>query len=755
MMTVQQMLSLAVQEQRAGRLSEAAALYRQILSQQPDHPDALHLLGYATFQSGRPQEALELIRRAIESGGQREDYLCNLAVVLESLGRHAEAADAYRQAVRLVPQFPEALFGLANCMTAMGDTDGAIAAYRETLALKGDWPEAHNNFGIALMSRGDLQDAADAFDRAAALRPNFPEALLNLGIARRKQGRLDDAVAAYRQALAQRPDYAEALLALAQALREAGGNDEAIDLYHQYIARRPDDPLGYYHIGEALRESRQWTEATAALRKALSLRPDWPEAFFGLGCALQSQKRLDQAAEALRQATRLRWDFVDAQNLLGNLMKDTGQLRQAIACYQSALAAQPHHAQVHSNLLMTLLYCPDQDAGEILRQQCLWDQQHAQPLRACIQPHANDPNPRRPLRIGYVSPDFRDHVVGRNLLPLFAQHDHRQFQIFCYSNIPGADAFTQHFVACADFWREITALDDAQAAELVRKDQIDILVDLAGHTACHRLLLFARKPAPVQVTFGGYPGGTGLATMDYRLTDPRLDPPESDAHYVERSLRVLESFWCYDAQAMGLDALPGPLPALSRGFLTFGCLNNFCKINDPVLALWKQVLEATPHSRLMLLAPEGSHRQRTIEKLGVARERVAFVPPRRRSDYLKTYHRIDLGLDTFPYNGHTTSLDALAMGVPVVTLVGDRAVGRAGWSQLFNLGLQELAAHTPEQWVRLVTDLACDLPRLAQLRSTLRQQMEKSPLMDAPRFARNVESAYRQMWRQWCQPRSP
>jgi predicted O-linked N-acetylglucosamine transferase (SPINDLY family) len=260
----------------------------------------------------------------------------------------------------------------------------------------------------------------------------------------------------------------------------------------------------------------------------------------------------------------------------------------------------------------------------------------------------------------------------------------------------------------------------------------------------------------VQVTFAGYPGSTGLEAIDYRLSDPYLDPPGlNDQFYSETSIRLPDSFWCYDPLVTELAV--NALPAQTDGHVTFGCLNNFCKVNEPVLRLWAQVLKTVDRSRLMMLCPEGSHRQPLLDLLqreGIGPDRIELIAHRPRFQYLELYHRIDVGLDTFPYNGHTTSLDSFWMGVPVVTLVGQTVVGRGGLSQLSNLGLPELIAQTPEQYVRIAADLAGDLPRLAELRRTLRGRMEASPLMDAPRFARNIEAAYRQIWRTWCNDRA-
>ncbi len=317
--------------------------------------------------------------------------------------------------------------------------------------------------------------------------------------------------------------------------------------------------------------------------------------------------------------------------------------------------------------------------------------------------------------------------------------------------MPRHDDLTDRFRVHADVWRDTAALSDEQLASQVREDGIDILVNLTLHMARNRLLVFARKPAPVQVTFAGYPGTTGLDAIDYRITDRHLDPPGLFDHcYSEKSIRLPDSFWCYDP--LESDAAVNALPAAANGRVTFGCLNNFCKVNPLVFKLWARVLKAVEPSRLLILADEGSHRRRTLDLLakeGVPSERMEFVAHQPRPRYLTYYHGIDIGLDTVPYNGHTTSLDSFWMGVPVVTLVGQTVVGRAGFSQLMNLGLPELIAASPEQYVRIAAELAGDLPRLADLRATLRQRMGASPLMDAPRFARNVEAAYQAMWRRF------
>ncbi len=483
------------------------------------------------------------------------------------------------------------------------------------------------------------------------------------------------------------------------------------------------------------------------------MKPDYALAHYNRGLLWQDRGNLDEAVACYRQA--LRWDssYAEAHNNLGNALKDLGALDETVASFRRAMELAPDVPTAHSNLLYTLVFCPGLDAQAILEEHRHWSRRFAEPLSRLIQPHLNDCSSHRRLRIGYVSPDFRDHAQSFFMVPLLSAHDHENFEIYCYADVARPDEITARLHSLADVWRSIAGLSDEQVAGLIRQDGIDILVDLTMHMAGNRLLVFARKPAPVQVTWLAYPGTTGLSTIDYRLTDPYIDPPGlHDHNYSEESIRLPDAFWCYDPLA-GEPAVSA-LPAVENGHITFGCLNNFCKVNDSVLKLWAQVLTAVDGSRLLLLAPQGSVRRRALDLLereGVSPDRVSFVARQPRPQYLELFHRIDIGLDTFPYNGHTTSLDGFWQGVPVVTLVGDTPVARAGLSLLINLGLPELVAETRDQFVSIAVALAGDLPRLSTLRATLRDRLQASPLSDAPRFARMVEAAYREMWGRFSQ----
>lgn len=718
-MNVPEQLNLGLAHHRAGRLAEAEKIYREIVGQHPEYAEPAHFMGVLLGQTGRLEQA--------------EAY--------------------FRRAISIKPDFAEAHNNLGNALKAKGRLDEAITSYHDAIRFKPDLAEAHNNLGNALRDLGRFEEAIASFGRAVRLNPQYAEAHCNLGNALKDNGQMEEAIASYRQAIRIKPDLAEAYSNIGNVVALQGRLDEAVALHRKAIEIKPDLAQAHYNLGNALADLGRRGEAITSFRQAIVLRPDYAEAYCNLGNTLKKVGQLDEAIAAIRHAIEIKPNFADAHLNLGGALKDTGQIEKGIEAIREAIRIRPDHAGGHSNLVLSLLYDPGYDSGMVREELGRWNKRHAEPLRKFIRPHSNGRDPDRRLRIGYVSPDFADHVVGRNLLPLFREHDHQQLEIFCYAGVVHGDEFTEQFRRLADVWRGAVGLSDSRLADLIREDKIDILVDLSLHTGNNRLPVFARKPAPVQVTFAGYPGSTGLETIDYRLTDPYLDPPGGDESvYSEKSVRLPDSFWCFDPRS--IKAPINALPAQPAGLVTFGCLCNFVKVSRHALRLWSRVLKAVEGSRLLLLCPEGAHRRWVLEQMqgeGIATDRVEFAPRCAYRKYLELYNRIDIALDTIPYNGHTTSLDSFWMGVPVVTLEGKTVVGRAGVSQLTNLGLTELIARTPEEYVEIAAKLANDLPRLRELRQTLRGRMRASPLMDAPRFARNIENAYREMWRKWCE----
>ena len=635
----------------------------------------------------------------------------------------------------------------------------AEGIYRQILAAEPCYADALHFLGVIAHQSGRHDLAVELIGKAIAVKPEYAEAHNNLGVALSQQGRLNEAMVAYRRALEIRPDHAESHNNLGNALKGAGRSDEAIAAYLCALQHKPDDAMTRCNLGTALMGKGCLDEAMTAFRRAIQLKPDYAEAHIHLGIALRDQGDMDAASTAFRRALELNPCSVEAHSNLASLLRDQGCLDEAIAAYRRAIQIKPDDAGVHSNLVYTLHFHPGYDDRTIAEEHKRWNVQFADPLKQSILEHPNDRNSERRLRIGYVSPDFRKQSEAFFVVPLLEAHDHSQFEIHCYASVAQSDDVTGRLHRCADVWHDVLGRSDHEVAEQVRRDRIDILVDLTMHMADNRLLVFARKPAPVQVAWLAYPGSTGLEAIDHRFTDSYMDPPSVNSPYSSENPVRLPDCWV-SYHPLTVEPLVNPLPAANTGHVTFGCLNNFCKVNDPMLELWAGVLRTVEGSRLLLLVPEGSLRQRILDKLsrhGIHIWRIEFTGRLPRNDYLKLHHRIDIALDTLPYNGITTSCDAFWMGVPVVSLVGNTAAGRVGLGILSLLDLPELAARTADEFVRAAERLAGNLPRLAELREGLRLRMESSSLMDAPRFARNVEAAFREMWRAWCagsQPRN-
>jgi predicted O-linked N-acetylglucosamine transferase (SPINDLY family) len=507
-------------------------------------------------------------------------------------------------------------------------------------------------------------------------------------------------------------------------------------------------------LGLALHNAGLRAEALTHYQAAVAAHPDDPALRINHGAMLQSECDLDGAAAAFREAVRLTPQDATPLNNLAVVMKEIGEIGEATRLLRRCVELKPASLEIHSNLILTLHYDPTATADDLKSAHEGWNSRHATPTRAYV----NLPEPGRRLRLGFVSPDLRDHVVGRALLPSFRRLDPAHFELFCYGNTV-ADPISEEFRARCHTWRELGTKTAEQLAETIRADGVDILIDLALHTSDNRLDVFALKPAPLQVSWLGYPESSGLATMDYRLTDARLEPPTGNrlAHPHEQAWLLPDCWTCYEPP-VGFPEVNAS-PASSGRPFTYGSFNNNCKINGDVLDAWARILLATPGSRLKLLAKQGTHRRRFVDELvrrGIEAERIQFadyVPAAAelsQGGLLARYHDIDVALDTFPYGGMTTTLDALWMGVPVVSLIGERNLGRAGLSLLSNVGLSEFATKDADGYVDVAVKLAHDLPRLADLRVSLRERMRASPILDAAGYTRKVEAAFRGMWLEWC-----
>ena len=565
-----------------------------------------------------------------------------------------------------------------------------------------------------------------------------------------RAGRLREAESLYREILAQQPEHAGALHGLGMLAQHAGQIAAAIDLLRRAVAIEPSWAEAYFNLGNVLFHSGNAAEAVKALRRAAELAPNSAAAYNSLGAASALAGDFDSAITAYRRALELCPDLSAIYLNLGHALGATGRAEEAMEAFRRGAAGGDAHAA--ENVLLTMHYVPGIHPAQILEEHRRWGENFVRSIGAVVQAHANDRSPDRRLRIGYVSADFNAHPAGRFLLPLLENHDQTNVEAFCYSNVSKPDFMTERFRSLKHVWRDISSLSDNQATQLIQQDKIDILLDLSLHSDGNRLGIFARKPAPIQATWLGYASTTGISTIDYRLSDPYLDPAGTDGNYVEKTWRLPRCFWCY--QPPQIPAEITPLPAQSRGTVTFASFNNFMKVSPPALRLWSRILPSIPGSRMIVHAPVGSHRQRVTEifsAAGVEPSRLEFFEFLPTDQFLRLHQQVDIALDPFPFNGGTTTCDALWMGVPVVSLRGATAVGRAGASILSNVGIAELIAEYEDQYFSIATGLARDLTKLAARRSALRHKMLASPLADARRFASDMETAYRQMWVSWCE----
>ncbi|RAR66123.1 putative O-linked N-acetylglucosamine transferase (SPINDLY family) [Paraburkholderia unamae] len=716
-------------------------------------PEETFAAAEAAWQRGETHTARTLCERLIAANPHDANAL-NLAGLIES-GRDPLAARALIGRALAEREDPLFLVNFAMTCQRAADRDIAIRALHRAIELLPDFPVAHNNLGHLYGEAGDCAQATRHFERAIALAPAHAAIHFNYGTMLHKAGEFARAEALLRRTLDLAPGHVNAWNNLAQVLLATHRTPEALSVLEHAHKLAPESVDVLTNLGCVLLGAGRIDEAKAALERALERDPGRVSAWNNLGNLLMQSGHIDEARAAFDRAIAIKPDFADAHINLGNAHSKSGDIGEAIACYRRAMACHPAGIGAHSNLLWSLMFAVDD--GHALRAEAeQFSARHESALLAASEGahYANTPEPARRLRIGYVSPDFRHHCQSLFTTPLLRHHDHAAFDIVCYSLGAKADEVTNQLRSFADIWRDVHDFDDARLARQIRDDRIDVLVDLTMHMDGARRLLFARRPAPVQAAWLAYPGTTGSPSIGWRLTDPWLDPvgpARIDDQYTERSLRLPDSFWCYDALAPGVDV--NPLPAQSAGHITFGCLNNPCKLTEATLTLWSGVFAALPESRLLLMAPPGRARERLAARFaahGIDPARVSFVGFQGRTDYLRTYGRIDIALDTFPANGHTTSLDAFWMGVPVPTRYGRSAVSRAGLCLLANLGLPELAASSDAGYLAALTSLARDLPRLTALRAGLRARMQASPLMDGARFARNMEAAFRHMWKAWC-----
>lgn len=640
-----------------------------------------------------------------------EADLVRRAVKRYQKGDMSGAADLLGQILDINPEQPDALHYMGVIAFQCGQAESALDFIERSLMKRPDHAETLANAATICMETGDKEKAAQLYEKALHHEGENPAFLVNLGSLKKSIGALDEAEALYRKALNLAPDYAEGYGNLANLLRETGAKDEALITIEKAIAQMPNNPNFHNTHGALLKDMGRITDAEGAYRKALALNEKAPSYW----------------------------------NNLANVLGEKGAFDEALNAYQQAVTLQPDYAQAHSNLLCCLQYRPGVTADYLKEQHQKWHQMHALKYKTFWKPFM--PTMRALPRMGFVSADFGRHPIGFFLAKILEGLKAEGVETFLYSDRPAAaeDEMTAKLKEQATSYQTVAGIEDSALAEKIRGDQIDILFDLAGHTGRNRLITFAMRPAPVQATWMGYVGTTGMKAMDLLIADRFHVPAEEDLQYVERVVRMPDGYVCYAAPDYAPEVKE--LPSLKNGYITFGSFNNPAKINGEVVALWAQILKAVENSRLNLsftgFDDEGisGNILTAFEKAGIASDRLHLQGRLPHDALLEAYNGIDIALDPFPYTGGLTTCEALYMGVPVITMTGQTFAGRHATSHISNVGLAELVATSPEAYIEKAVSLAADLERLSGLRAGLRERVKTSPLSDGRRFAQHLLQA--------------
>ncbi|HYW56924.1 MAG TPA: tetratricopeptide repeat protein [Polaromonas sp.] len=736
--------------------ARALSSYSKALELKPDSSATHYNMGNAHLRLGDLQAGVAAYRRAIALKPDFADAHLSLGVTLGRLGQAAEAVTSYMHAANFKPDSAEVHYNIAIGLLEINQLREAVASFDTALALRPDYIDALHNRGIALHDLGQFGEAINSYRHALEIDAKVAAIHSNLGTALKELGQFDEAIASYERALKIDPALVQAHYNLGVTLQSQGQLDRAIACYEQLLELANDHFDAHINLGAALRELGQYENALTRFRLAIEVQPGNSKGYVYLGVTLAMAGRLVPAIKSYQQALEIQPNNADAHLGLGIALKDVGKLDEALRSIRHTLSIQPDYALAHNNLLFINNYVADQPASRLLADaQCFGDI-----VAQSAQPHTdwpNSPELHRVLRVGFVSGDLCGHPVGYFLEGVLAALRSQAFdklELFAYPTRACDDETSKRLRACCRGWHSAVGISDKALVKRIREDAIDILVDLSGHTAHNRLPVFAWKPAPIQLSWLGYFATTGVAAMDYFLADLWTLPASHESYFTEKIWRLPETRLCFTPPDAQLEV--GALPRLTNGYITFGSFNNLSKMNDAVVQLWSRVLHTVPDSRLFLKyqqLAEASVQQNTYERFaahGIDAGRLIFEAYVPRASYLAAYHRVDIALDPFPFPGGTTTVEALWMGVPVLTLEGDRFLSRQGVGLLMNAGLPDWIAAGADDYVVRAAAHANDVNRLTSLRAGLRQQVLASPIFDSSRFAGHFEAALRGMWQKWC-----
>ena len=739
---------------RAGRLAEADELYREALADDPENIDALHFRGVVAYQKGDHSQAVALISQALSLNPANPPAHNNLGNALAAQGNKVAALSAYLDALALQPEYADALCNLGDVFRSSGKIERAIACYRRAVSIAPSLRVAHVNLqkGLEQLSKEGRPPGPGAIAPAAEANADA-QRMFNLGNDYKDGKQLDQAIACYEKAVAIAPDFSPAHANLGSALLQQGKRQQATLCFRRALALEPELAEAHYNLGVASLQAGDLASAKSALRKYLDSQPGDRAALLKLGEACSRSNELDEAAGCLKRALADDPRDAGAHNLLANVLRNQARHQEALEHYELAILHDENPVVAFQNLLFCMMCTGTFSAAAIHARHREFSRRFEAPLAPLRLPHANTRDAGRLLRIGYVSPDFRSNIVAHYMQPILERHDRAQFQVHCYFTGSAADAETARISSLADQWHDASLLSDDAFAASIRDHQIDVLVDLCGHGPGNRVLMFARKPAPVQVSYLDYSATTGLSAIDYRLTTEYCDPTGvADQYYSEKLYRLADTYWTYNPAAR---LAVSPLPMHSNGHPTFGSFNLYYRITHEVVDLWSRLLMSVPHSRLTIVGVAAGSTQAALldrlERSGIARHRISVHDVVSYQAYNELMATVDVALAPFPYNGATTMMDCLWNGLPVVAKEGGETfASRLGCSVLVQLGLSKLIGRSNDDYIRIAVELISSRETLAALRGSLRQKMDQSPMRDFAGFTRGLEDAYRAMWRHWC-----
>jgi protein O-GlcNAc transferase len=754
--------NLGVIHKSKDQLNQAATSYQRAIKLKPDYAEAHSNLGNTLKDLGRLDAAITHYRRALKIQPHSADTHNNLGTALKDLGtlnKNPTQLDAalasYRQAVTLKPDFALAYYNLGNAQKERGQLDDAVSSYRRAIEIKPDFAQAHSNLSAVLKDAGQYESALEICQRAVAFKPDSAEAHYNLGNVQKDRGQFGDAAASYRRAVEIKPDYAQAHNNLGTILKALGQLNAAMTCYRRAVELKPDSAVAHSNFGDVLRDLGQFDEAEASCRKAIEIDPSYAEAHNNLGTVL---KDMYAAVVSYRRAVELNPDFAMAHYNLGNTLRDLGNLNGAEASYRRALEIKPDYNNAYSNLIymhaFTRHISPELERNLAIN----WENAILnESERTAARQRAFDYLPRagRKLKVGIVSAELGQHAVAEFLEPLLEQLDRRLFHVTLYPTATRLEPRAERLRKLADEYKSLIGISDNKAAELIRSDRIDILIDTTGHMSGCRLGIFAHRAAPVQCHYIGYHGTTGLTEMDWFIADEILLPASFDSHFREKIWRLPRLRLSYrgDVSLSTSNWKPDP-----DGIIWLGSFNNLTKVREEALGLWAKVMNAIPESRLLLKDRKAAdlviqQRIRTeLARHGISHERIEFVGhvPDWKS-HMALYDRLDIALDTIPLNSETTAFDALWMGVPLIALEGSWYGGRMASTILKALGKPHWVAQNENEYVAIVVALARNVESRISLRKAQRALMANSSLCDAKELARVLEDAFEKMFDRWME----